>query len=141
MRDIIRRMPDPTLLFLLEAAILLLLHTTQPHLLRTWAARLIAPAALVPTVAAAALWRPTRIVPVPGRPVAPLGKPVPNAAKVVAVGETLRARERALLVAEDELRTGQLKLEVLRKEIERRLPPTVSIANLLESERSNATPL
>lgn len=61
-------------------------------------------------------------------------KPIPNAGKVVSMGESLRARETALLEAEDNLRKGQMKLEVLRKEIEGKLPPQVSIANLLESE-------
>ena len=62
------------------------------------------------------------------------------AARVIAAGQALCARERALIAAEEELREGQLKLAVVRKEIERGLPPTVSIANLLESERTNAMP-
>lgn len=133
-KEAICKLPDPTLVFVLEASVILLIHALKPHILRTWPARLITPLILVPTVIATALWRRTTVIAVPGRQILSVVKPIPNAGKVVSMGESLRARETALLEAEDNLRKGQMKLEVLRKEIEGKLPPQVSIANLLESE-------
>lgn len=138
-KEAVCKMPDPTLVFVLEASAMLVLHIVRPALLRTWPARIIAPLLLVPTVAATALWRRTRVIslkPVPEYTSA--AKPIPNAGKVVSMGESLRAREAALIKAEDDLRKGQMRLEVLRKEIEGRLPPQVSIANLLDRENEAA---
>lgn len=64
-------------------------------------------------------------------------KPVPNAPKIVARGEALRKRELAVVKAEEELRAGQRKLEELRHDVERKLPPAVTIANMLASESVN----
>ena len=134
-KTIIRQLPDPTLAFVFEACVMLLLHSFCPHILKTWAARLLAPAVLVPTVAASALWRRTSVVALPGHTVLNAVKPIPNATKIVAQGEQLRARETALIRAEDDLRNDQLRLEMLRSEIEVRLPPQISIASMVEQER------
>lgn len=134
-KTIIRQLPDPTLAFVFEACVMLLLHSFCPHVLKTWAARLLAPVVLVPTVAASALWRKTSVVALPGGAILNVVKPIPNATKIVAQGEQLRSREAALLQAEDDLRNDQLRLEMLRNEIEARLPPQISIASMVEQER------
>lgn len=133
------RLPDPTLIFLVEAGTMLALHAVRPDLLRTWVARLIVPTLLLPTVAAAALWRPTHVVALPGRAVLNPIKPVPDAPRLVSKGEALRKREAAVIQDEETLRVGQLKLEMLRQEIQRKLPPAVSISNMLANEKSIAT--
>lgn len=61
-------------------------------------------------------------------------KPIPNAGKVVAKGESLRAREERLVRREEELRKGLLRLEMLRKELEARLPPQLSVASLIQKD-------
>lgn len=128
-------LPDPTLLFVLLSSLILLTHLTHPTLLRTWPLRVLTPLSLIPTVLAARLWRRTTLVSLTSTPgYTSAAKPVPNAALVVTQGEALRLRAGAAAMAERELRTGQMRLEVLRKEIEGRLPPTVSIAHLLQAE-------
>lgn len=138
-KELVCKMPDPTLVFVLEAALMLVLHLVRPACLRTWPARILAPLLLVPTVAATALWRPTRVISLKDVPeYTSAAKPIPNAGAVVSRGESLRARQAAVGRAEEELRMGQMRLEVLRKEIEGRLPPQVSIANLLDTENDAA---
>ncbi|CAN8071494.1 unnamed protein product [Agarophyton chilense] len=134
-KDIICKLPDPTLIFVLQASIILLLHTFVPHVLRSWPARIVIPLFLVPTVAATAFWRRTIVIVKPGKSVLSIVKPVPNAGRVVSKGGTLRAREAAVIAAEEKVKEGQVRLEVLRKEIEARLPPQDSITSLLESDK------
>lgn len=130
-KELVCRLPDPTLAFVAVVFVVCIVAVWKPAALKTWAARILVPACLVPTVAASALWRRTRVISnVPEVP----WFPVPDAGRVVSKGESLRAREAAVILAEDEIRKGQMRLEVLRKEIEGRLPPQVSIANLLDKE-------
>lgn len=131
---IVCQLPDPTLFFLAEAVVMLALHAVRPDLLRTWTARIIAPLLLLPTIAMTALWRPTHVVPLPGRAVLNPIKPIPNAAGVVEKGAALRSREAAVVAAEAALEEGQRKLEMLRQEVQRKLPPAASISNMLASE-------
>lgn len=93
------------------------------------------PILLIPTVAATALWRRTTVTAKPGRTILSIAKPIPNAEKVVIIGVKLRARENAVIAAEDKLRDGRVKLELMRKVIEARLPPQDSITSLLESDK------
>lgn len=138
-RTLVCKLPDPTLLFLLQTSLLLLLHQVKPAVLRCWPARIATPLLLLPTVCACVLWRRTIVMPrAVARPIATRVAPVPRAARVVRRGEVLRTREAALRRAEEDLRLGQLKLEVLRRQIEQNLPPAVTIANMLASEASNA---
>ncbi|PXF44145.1 hypothetical protein BWQ96_06118 [Gracilariopsis chorda] len=134
-KEMVCNLPDPTLVFVLEASVILLIHAFAPHVLRSWPARIVVPLLLVPTVAATALWRRTVVIARPGTTILSLVKPIPNAGMVVNMGETLRAREVAVLAAEERVREGQMRLEMLRKEIEARLPPQESIASLLESDK------
>lgn len=133
-KTIVRKLPDPTQLFLLEVIIILVVNHVKSYWLQTWTARILVPLVLLPTVVAAALWAPTHIYAQPNRTIHSPMKPIPDAASIVAKGEALRKREAAVCAAEEALRSGQLKLEVLRRDVEQKLPPAVTIANMLASE-------
>lgn len=93
------------------------------------------PVVLVPTVTMTVLWRRTRVIFVrQSDEFVSVVKPIPNAKKIVAKGESLREREEGLVQREEELRKGLFKLEVLRREIEARLPPQASVAHLVQKE-------
>lgn len=138
LRKRISKFPDPTILFLLETMLLIAIHVMRPALLRTWLARAIVPAILVPTVAASALWRKTipKLTVHDLQSAAPPGV-LPNAKRLVKKGIALRRREALLRQAEEELRRGQLRLEVLRKEIDSRLPSHISMAHLMDADKES----
>lgn len=125
----IRQLPDPTALFLLLLATTLALRLYKPELLRSWVARLIVPPLFALCVAAAALWRPTKAkyATPDNRTTSPPGV-LPSPANLVAIGAALRAKDAKIRDAEHELRSGQIRLEVLRKEIECRLPSHNTLA-------------
>jgi hypothetical protein len=127
-KEAICKLPDPTLLFMLLIAGILLVFNTRPELLKTWTARILVPVSLAPTVAATALWRRTRVISLkPDDKFLSAAAPFPNAGQLVTKGEKIRQREAALAKAENDLRIGQMKLEVMRKEVESRLPPDVTV--------------
>lgn len=142
-REKIQLLPDPTILFLFLVGLILGLKATNETVLKCFISRLIFPPALLFSVFAAALWR---------RPVArrknstdshPPPGIVPNARKLVARGEVLRLRDAEVTKEEHELRKGQLKLEMLRKEITQRLPtnssPTPNIERAPVADVTNNT--
>lgn len=128
-KEAICKMPDPTLLFTLLLIAILLVHNVRPAALKTWTARILVPLTLVPTVAASALWRRTRVISLkPDEKILSAAAPFPNAGLLVTKGEKLRERESAVEKAEADLLAAQRKLEVQRKEVESRLPPHVDVA-------------
>jgi hypothetical protein len=127
-KEAICTFPNPTLLFMLLITAILLVFNTRPDLLKTWTARILVPVSLAPTVAATALWRRTRVISLkPDEKFLSAAAPFPNAGLLVTKGEKIRQREAVLAKAENELRMGQMKLEVMRKEVESRLPPDVTV--------------
>lgn len=127
-QDAVCKLPDPTLLFLVLLIIILSIHVVRPVLLKTWLARILVPLSIVPTVVASTLWRRTRAISLkPDEKILSAAAPFPNAGLLVIKGEKLRQREAALAKAENELRQGQMTLEVMRKEVESRLPPHVDV--------------
>ena len=134
-KELVCKLPDPTLIFVFQVSTILIIHTFKPAILRTWPARIIIPLLLIPNVIATALWRRTIVLPAtPGKPIASIVKPIPDAAKVVTQGRLLRTRELALEKAEHQLSRDQAHLDQLRKTINGRLPPQLSIASLLNLE-------
>lgn len=109
-----------------------MIHTLRPDALRTWLARLMLPPALTVCVAAAAIWRPTtarfKRDDNTARDDGPPPGVLPDAHALVRYGAALRVRDAAVTAAEEELRRGQIRLEVLRKEIESRLPSHNALA-------------
>lgn len=120
----IHKLPDPTHFFLFQVAVILALHSYKPEFLSTWIARLTLAPALVISVLTAAIWRrPTASTTSgnSGKGGLPLGV-VPDAHALVKRGKFLRKRDAEVARSEADVRKGQLRLEMLRKEIESRLP-------------------
>ncbi len=130
----VQRLPDPTILFLALAALILGIKVAREDLLKTWPARLLFPPALLASVFAAALWRrPTARRKNDHAPHPPPGI-LPNPRKLVARGAALRARDADVALNERKLRKAQLKLEMLRKDIMQRLPSNSAVAERAPAE-------
>lgn len=138
-KTLVCKLPDPTLFFLFEIVTVLTLKIIYPSWKGSYIGRALTLVITLMTVGIAAVWRgtkmkgvpPTRVIPNPVRP-------IPRASQIVRRGEVLRAREAAVLKAEEELHMGQLKLRSMRSDIERRLPPAASISAMLKSDASVA---
>lgn len=138
-KTLVCKLPDPTLFFFLEVATVLTLNTVRPLWLRTIIGRVSTLLITLMTVGMASLWRGTQMKAVsPTKAVQNPVRPIPRASQIVRRGELLRAREAAVLKAEEELHMGQLKLRTMRQDIERRLPPAASISTMLKSDASVA---
>jgi hypothetical protein len=128
-KEAVCKLPDPTLLFMALLSAILLVHGARPDALRTWAARVLVPLALAPTVVASALWRRTRVIWLKREDGSLLSAaaPFPNAPLLVSKGQKLREREAALAKSEAELAAGQRRLEAQREDVRARLPPYLDI--------------
>lgn len=139
-KTLVCKLPDPTLFFFLEVATVLTLNTVHPLWLRTIIGRVLTLLITLMTVGMASLWRGTQMKAVsPTKAIQNPVRPIPRASQIVHRGELLRAREAAVLKAEEELHMGQLKLRTMRQDIERRLPPAASISTMLKSDASVAS--
>lgn len=130
-KSVVYKMPDPSLAFMAETFVILLLRYVYPRAVCCILARIIIPVLLFVTIGVTVVWRRTGVICADG---ARRFKPVPDAAMIVSKGEAMRKREFAIVNAEARLNSQQIRLENLRKEIQLRLPPQASIADMLQRE-------
>lgn len=138
-RKIACKLPDPTIVFIAEVALVLLIGKQEMDWKAKLAMKVTVAAILGFTWVLAVLWRGQKMEKYVEEPSykSPY-KTEANASKVVKRGEDLRKRLSAVEKREKELKEDGLKLEILRKEIEKRLPPQVSIAQLLEMDKQGS---
>lgn len=152
LRARIHKLPDPTHFFLFQVALILALRSYKPDFLTTWIARLTLAPALVASVLTAAIWRrPTCAYKENGSTSKLPPGVVPNAYGIVKRGQLLRKRDAEVAKSEADVRKGQVRLEMLRKEIESRLPnsnnnnsnasPPLATSAGAMAARMNSTPL
>lgn len=138
-RGVVCGLPDPTLAFMVNTGVILMVHTVRPEALRGWSVRAVLMGMQVALVALVAVWRRTvvvDVVEVPGY--VSRWRAIPNAHAMVKRGEMLRRREKEVRRREEEVKKGAFRLEMLRREIKARLPPQIRIQQMLEMEQRAA---